>query len=270
MFVRFEQAFDTSMGTARIVTDAGPAYIKAMGNRQGPHPLACEVIATRLASWFGLPTLEFAILEIDAAVDEIPYLRGGKTASGPAFTTRAIPGHPWGGSERELTNLVNPGDVGRLVVFDTWVRNCDRHPPDLNLRRPNYDNVFLEVLGGVDAGRMRLIAMDHTHCFTCSGDLNGRIAHIGNVKDDRLYGLFPGFIAFVRQSDVEAAIDQLHRVDVETIRPIVENLPNEWEVDDRAKEALVDLVVQRAGFVAGTILENIGRECWPDRLFDSR
>ena len=38
-FVRFERAFDTSTCTARIVTDAGPAYIKTMGNRQGPHAL---------------------------------------------------------------------------------------------------------------------------------------------------------------------------------------------------------------------------------------
>lgn len=30
MFVRFEQPLDTSMGTARIVTDAGPAYINSL------------------------------------------------------------------------------------------------------------------------------------------------------------------------------------------------------------------------------------------------
>lgn len=65
-FLRHEDELDTSMGTARIVTDAGPAYIKAMGNRQGPHPLACEWVATHLAKWFGLTTFDFAIMEIDA------------------------------------------------------------------------------------------------------------------------------------------------------------------------------------------------------------
>jgi hypothetical protein len=65
-FLRFEEALDTSMGTARIVTDAGRAYIKAMGNRQGPHQLACEWVATQLAEWFGLPTFEYALLPIDA------------------------------------------------------------------------------------------------------------------------------------------------------------------------------------------------------------
>ncbi len=49
-FLRHEESLETSMGTGRIVTDAGPAYIKAMGNRQGPHPLACEWVATHRQS----------------------------------------------------------------------------------------------------------------------------------------------------------------------------------------------------------------------------
>ncbi|WP_166822573.1 HipA family kinase [Thalassoroseus pseudoceratinae] len=266
-FVRFEEGLDTSMGTARIVTDAGRAYIKAMGNRQGPHPLACEVVATRLAAWFGLPTLEHSILDIDAEFDEIPYVRGGVAATGPAFVTKAITGHPWGGSEKELVNLVNQCDVGRLVVFDTWVRNCDRHPPDSEARKPNYDNVFLEDLREDDSGKTRLMAIDHTHCFTCGRDLNSGVANIGNVKDERLYGLFPGFRNLVLQEDVEAAIAKLNELNVETVRPIAEDLPNEWEVDDRAKDALIDLIVRRADFVAGIILGLIARQCWPSRLF---
>jgi hypothetical protein len=107
-FLRFEEAFDTSMGTAKIVTDAGPAYIKALGNRQGPHPLACEWVGTQLARWFGLPTFDFALLTIDATVDEIPFLRGGKAASGTAFVTREAKGHPWGGDADGLKALSNP------------------------------------------------------------------------------------------------------------------------------------------------------------------
>jgi hypothetical protein len=79
-----------SMGTARIVTDAGTAYIKALGTRQGPHPLACEWVGTQMAAWFGLPTFEFALLTVDASVDEIPFLQGGTAESGTAFVTRVM------------------------------------------------------------------------------------------------------------------------------------------------------------------------------------
>ena len=73
-FVRFVRALDTSMGTAEIVTDAGRGYIKALGNRQGPHALACQGVATQLARWFGLPSGDFSVLKLDET-DEIPYAK---------------------------------------------------------------------------------------------------------------------------------------------------------------------------------------------------
>jgi hypothetical protein len=166
-----------------------------------------------LAAWFGLPTFQFAILHVDAQTDEIPFVRGGRAATGPAFVTQAAAGHTWGGSAEELRDLVNPGDVGRLVVFDTWVSNCDRHPPDLTVRRPNYDNVFLEDVSEDSVGKSRLIAMDHSHCFTCGRDLDTRVAHIAHVKDERLYGLFPAFVTYVREEDVTTAVGRLARLD---------------------------------------------------------
>ena len=268
-FVRFDKGLDTSMGTARIVTDAGPAYIKALGNPQGPHPLASELIGTQLAHWFGLPTFDFAVIQIDADVDELPFLRGGRAASGPAYVTRAVDGHSWGGATNELSSLANPQDVGKLVVFDTWVKNCDRHSPNLTIRRPNYDNVFLEDLTGSQRGKTKLIAMDHTHCFSWNGVLSAKIAHIESVKDACLYGLFPGFKPLVRQDDVELAVTRLREVNAETVRPMVDSIPPEWAVEPKAKRALEELVVRRAEFVGDTILESIATECWPDRLFDT-
>lgn len=268
MFRRFVKGLNTSMGTAEIITDAGPAFIKALGNPEGPHQLACELVATRLAKWFGLPTFEFQIISIDAKVDEIPYNKGGSAASGPAFVSKAVAGHSRGGTAKELIPLVNPEGVGRLVVFDTWIRNRDRHHPDLKVRRPNYDNVFLEDLVEDDAGKTRLIAMDHTHCFTSGRDLNTKVSNIECIKDDLLYGLFPGFTSFVHQLDVEAAIDRLGMVDVKIVQPMIEEIPEEWEVNQKTKKALLDFVVRRADFVTSTVLKSIGRECWPDRLFD--
>jgi len=39
-FKRFYKAHRTSLGTAQIMTDVGRAYLKALGNPQGPHVLA--------------------------------------------------------------------------------------------------------------------------------------------------------------------------------------------------------------------------------------
>jgi hypothetical protein len=125
-FKRVDEVIPSSMYTARIQTDAGPAYIKAMGNPQGPHQLACEYVGTQLAEWFGLPTFDYALMTIDASVDEIPLKDGKLAESGTAFVTRAAIGHPWGDSDKELDAIVNPEAVSKMVIFDTWTLNCDR------------------------------------------------------------------------------------------------------------------------------------------------
>jgi len=133
-FLRFERSLSTSTRVAKVVTDAGDAYLKGLGNPEGPHALACEMVGTQLAHLFGLPTLDSAILQVNADEDEIPLYGGGKVTSGSAYCTREEPGHAWGGDAEELKLLENPQDIVRLVVFDTWVRNRDRHHPDYKIR----------------------------------------------------------------------------------------------------------------------------------------
>jgi hypothetical protein len=137
---------DTSTGATEVTTDVGRAYIKPLGNRQGPHVLATDWVGTHLAKWFGLSTFDLAILTLDAD-DRFPLPRGYTAEPGPAFATRALAGDPWGNSGLQLDLLVNPEDITRLVVFDTWTLNCDRYYHDTSVRKPNYDNVFLSSEG---------------------------------------------------------------------------------------------------------------------------
>src|SRR5207253_2268794 len=105
----------------------------ALGNKGGPHLLAADLVATQLAGWLGLPTFDWAILLVTAE-DEIGLYEGSLAEVGPAFITREQSGTVWGGQKSKLHLLLNPEDIGKLILFDTWTRNCDRHPPDLNLR----------------------------------------------------------------------------------------------------------------------------------------
>ena len=92
---------DTSTGPARVMTDVGPAYLKVMGNRQGPHVLATDWVGTHLAKWFGLTTFDIAILTLDAD-DTFALPRGHIAQPGPAFTAKAMAGEPWGKSGLQL------------------------------------------------------------------------------------------------------------------------------------------------------------------------
>jgi len=135
--------------------------------------------------------------------------------------------------------------------------------------RINYDNVLLENLGGDNTGKLRLIAMDHTHCFTCGRELDSKLHNINSVQDDQLFGLFPGFVPLVRQHDIETAVADLATLDVSFVNDLVNEIPNEWQVLAAARNSLAKLIVQRAHYVAESVLPAISAVCWPGKLFDT-
>jgi hypothetical protein len=245
---------DTSTGATQVITDAGRAYIKPLGNRQGPHVLATDWVGTHLAKWFGLPTFDLAIICLEQAnVFDLP--RGAKAVPGPAFITRAMAGGPWGTSGLQLDLLVNPDDITRLVVFDTWTLNCDRHHHDLGQRKPNYDNVYLST-DGVEPGKRRLIAMDHGLCFIRSGeDLSAKLAHLDKVRDPHVYGLFPEFRDKLRENIMTECVARLREMDKATANEVIQSIPSEWDVSPSAREAWSDLISRRAVFVADNFQE---------------
>lgn len=236
-----------------VETDAGRGFLKAMGNPEGEHALACDWVGTQLAKWFGLPTLDQAIVEFDG-IPEITFFNGNPAVEGPALVTRAIKGDSWSGERRQLGKLQNPKDISRLIVFDTWILNRDRH----SLNRQNRDNVFLSA----ESKQLGLLAIDHTHCFgTLGGELTERVSNIGNCRDRAVYGLFPEFKEFLNKIVVSQAVEQLARIDEATVKSIVADIPRQWQVADKARGELVSFVQQRAAYVADTIFEKL----WPQK-----
>ena len=247
------------MGTAKVKTNATYGFLKAMGNRQGPHALACEFVGTSLALWFGLPVPDFAVLNLEQ-IDCFPLPRKAHTQPGPAFVSKFVPGQTWKQSVEELERLENPMDITRLVVFDNWVRNCDRHPPNLATRNPNYRNVYLANTDSAE--RSRLYAIDHTHCFDCGRDLSPGLADIGNVRDEGVYGLFPEFAPFIDPGEIAWCGAMLKSLDPAIVHDLAATIPREWDVRDEARAALVELIVMRAGYLADKMDKGWGVSWW--------
>jgi hypothetical protein len=262
---RFIKAFPTSACTVLVETDAGKGYLKAVGNNEGPNILACEWIGTRLAAWFGLPTFDFAMIDVTEN-DELPFHNGSKAQVGRAFITRGEAGEPWSGDEKQLGRLFNPQDMSRLVVFDTWTLNCDRHSwkgeGAARRARINRNNVFLSE--DAPEGQFLLKAMDHTHCFTCGKELSRKLRELDKIRNSRLFGLFPEFQKYLDRPQVQQAARDLRRMNRTEAARMTDGIPKEWEVTSDALDALRDLIVGRATFVADTIEGQI----WPQAEFD--
>jgi hypothetical protein len=243
-----DRVLETSTGTARVETDRGAAYVKMIGNPEGSQALFCDWVGTRAAAWLELPTFEVAVVDVTEA-GIVTYANGTVSQAGPAFAARAESGSTWGGTEEELDAVENPDVLSGLVVLDTWLLNCDRFRPEAGRIRRNTRNVFLTER---DAGRgkLRVIAMDHTHCFTCGSSLTTAIRSIDRVQDARIYGHFPEFQPHLTHEAIRRLCARLGSLTKAVAGTFVAGAPPAWDIQDDVRAALVDFIADRAVFLA--------------------
>jgi hypothetical protein len=243
-----DRVLETSTGTARVETDSGPAYVKMIGNPEGSQALFCDWVGTRAAAWLELPTFDVSVVEVTEA-GLITYANGTASHVGPAFAAREESGSTWGGTEDELDVVENPDALSGLVVLDTWLLNCDRFRPEAGHTRRNTRNVFLTERDA-GKGKLRVIAMDHTHCFTCGSSLTTAIRSIDRVQDVRIYGHFPEFRPFMTHEAVRGFCARLGGMTKAVAEGFVAGAPRAWDIRDDVRAALVDFLADRAAFLA--------------------
>ena len=244
----------SSTGAARVETDRGPAYAKLLGNPEGSQALFCEWVGTRAAAWLGLPTFAVAVVDVGTP-GLVTYPDGSSSKVGPAFLARSQEGTTWGGVTKELDAVENPEVLSGLVVLDTWLLNCDRYRAEgLEVRR-NTRNVFLSG-EGASRGKFRLVAMDHTHCFTCGRELAKAIKHIDRVRDERLYGNFPEFRPYLTHEAVSRYTALLNGIDMQDVQALFQGIPSAWLPQPEIVAALMDFIGARASFVGPKHTQN--------------
>lgn len=241
----------SSTGASRVETDQGPAYAKFMGNPEGPQALFCDLVGTRAAAWLGLPTFEIAVVHVTEP-GLVTYRDGSKSLAGPAFVAREENGTPWGGTAVELVSVENPTTLAGLIVLDTWLHNCDRFRPEGERTRRNTRNVFLSAREAAK-GKFRVIAMDHTHCFTCGRAITKAISHIDRVQDARLYGHFAEFRPHLTHEAVRTFEQRLLGLSKQTAEGFLAEIPSAWDFSAEIRRALVEFLKHRASFVGQNI-----------------
>lgn len=233
-----------------VETDLGQqGFLKAIGNPAGTHCLASELVGTQLAEWLGLATLDYGLIQVDESLDSIRLYSGGKARTGPAFISRSEPGDTWDGSKSQLRKLVNPDEISRLVVFDTWVMNRDRK----SKRMAVWDNVFLSTRTA-DKGKLRLIAIDHTHCFAAADskpELDLRQIEVPG--DLSVYGLFPEFRGFLDRAVIRQAARRLGTLERATVEAILGSIPEAWRVGKVIRQRWAEQILARAAWTADQI-----------------
>ncbi|MGL4462916.1 MAG: HipA family kinase [Planctomycetia bacterium] len=247
---RMDAIFQSSTLVIRVATDLGDGYLKALGNPEGPQALACELVGSQLAQWFGLRTFEFGFVKVTEADDlRFQSPSKGRPSPGLAFISKAVAGEPWSGNASQLKRLDNQTDICRLVVLDTWIRNKDRY----SIRSDgtihcNRDNVFLSE--SAVEGKFLLTAMDYTHAFTWGRKIIPTNFKLDRIREEKVYGLFPEFKAYIDKDSVTNAARDMAEMTLATARGFVSKIPSEWEVSSEGREAMADFIAQRAKFLS--------------------
>lgn len=71
--------------------------------------------------------------------------------------------------------------------------------------------------------------------------------------------MFPGFRPFLDRSVAVQAVSDLRNVSRADVKAITGDLPRKWDVKPAALDALVELILSRAVYVADTIVDRL----WP-------
>ncbi|VTS00779.1 Uncharacterized protein OS=Rhizobium etli (strain CFN 42 / ATCC 51251) GN=RHE_CH00503 PE=4 SV=1 [Gemmata massiliana] len=247
-----------------VETDAGEGFLKVLYPKGCPHDLACELVGIELARIVGLRTPEYAVIEIPPHAP-VELADGNEFVPGHGFITRKLDGMDWSGSRSVLNRLLNPIDLARLVVFDTWTLNCDRFRPRTETA-PEWRaerNVFLERAANFD-DQYYLTSLDHGCCFKCLADLTP--AHLRRVAtSDALYGYFPEFAGLARREHALQAVRAVQSCLRAQIDAIIERVPESWLTNGH-RNALSDMIYGRI-----RLLERIIRVDFPAAdLFDDQ
>lgn len=245
------QLFESSTRPARVATDVGDGFIKGVGNPQGTTSLVSELIAAELGTWMGLQIPPFAIL--NHCDIEIPMLGHHGLIQPPIFFSSAVDGTPRDAGRTFISLLQNPADVAKLVVFDTWIRNCDRYVDG----NPNSDNLIYAPMN--KGRRYSLVPIDHSHCFV-DVDFETDLPSNDLVTDGQVYGLYPEFRPFITTEFASQAVATLRRLHRDFVQECVNSVPAQWGLSHQSRVHLTDLICARAAFVVETILVKIVEE----------
>lgn len=266
---RVIRVLETSTRPIECELDDGThAFIKVMGNPEGPSALACEWIGTGAARLLGLPVFDVAIPDYPEQLC-VQLDHGLLPLPGPCFATRFAEGSSWDGRGAMLDALERPEHIPGLVVVDTWLRNPDRYLVRAGRTRRNLRNVFLRE-DGVPRGSFRLLAIDHTHVIRQDGDLTSHSVTIDREREAVIYGLFPEFANRIDREDLEPFTRRLGRLaQAHDIDELVRSTPKQWLPHGQVRQDLPGFLKRRAHHVAAHIDGWLAAECKWDQALTS-
>lgn len=216
-----------------LLSDGSKYVVKFKNNPSGTRILVNEYIAGKLGQLLSLPIIPFEIVQInDDFIKDHPILLQRKFASGSQFASLYIENciQLERNSRNENISVSNKDHLAKILVFDIWIGNTDRKE----------NNVLLEPNG---KGEHFLYMIDHGRCFS---NAKWTVKTLEKMpKLDITLNVHKWIVSLLQsENEIEAAIQEMMAIPEENIRDVIQSIPDDWDVTDAEREALVTHLVK--------------------------
>jgi hypothetical protein len=155
----------------RILADDFKDYIvKNDKGKNPPYSILNEIIANHFLKDWNIPVAEMALIDIDPefldtiqlSINHKKHFYNKYPAFASEYQINAIEVNPLiiNQTKEVFKKIVNPLDVYRITLFDTWVENDDRKPTNYNLLLLPKDEKF-EIIPIDNAFIFSTLSYDH-------------------------------------------------------------------------------------------------------------
>jgi hypothetical protein len=217
----------------RIRFSDGHTYVvKFKNNPSGTRVLVNEYVAGKFGQLLSLPVVPFEVVQIsDVFIKDYPILSKHKFTSGSQFASLFIDNciHLERKSRNENIIVSNREHFAGTIVFDLWIGNTDRKE----------NNVLLEP---AENGEYYLHLIDHGRCFS---NADWTVKSLKKMPDMNVKLNVHKWFASHQPNENELlkAIEKVMNISEEAIYNIINSIPDDWDVLDMEREALVTHLV---------------------------
>jgi hypothetical protein len=88
------------------------------------------------------------------------------------------------------------------------------------------------------------MVIDQSHCFV-EGQLEDGLQSSEFVNDERIYGLFPEFVQYIREVPLRRAAAAIASVDAIAIAEIVNSVPMAWGPTQAIRDCWIERIISR-------------------------
>jgi hypothetical protein len=241
---RFVKAMETGWTRPYLFEcDDGNKYvIKFMSNPKGVCGLAKELIACRLGRLLDLPIVYGTVIYITKdIIDRYPILKKEHVKPGPHFGSRFLEGARYP-SRETIRRCVNLHEAARMIVFDVWVNNTDRHSKNIlitNTSKPKFKMIDHQCIFGGPRWYHDELLYDRDR-----------------VKPywDKSYSQFVEYIDD-RKNPFRDALKKLESCSWSDIANSMRGIPEEWGIQEEEIEMLIEYLYRRKQLVYKAIRE---------------